>query len=425
MIQLFNLLTGIFLFLTLIIILLTVSYSIKESTILKKLLEKMYNQPHNDFSLFQLFGFVTDSFSTIQLFNSNELEELYTLSNDAILQFLIYLYHPDSILMKKRILKIVELLKPLNDIANRVIKQTNSQYYKSNSTIIDCTSLLSDMEYSKEKDTILSCINELKNSLTVKETQQIILELVQQASIKILHSHKQQEYNDLQSISLQEKIQVLNSRYQRELNSLRVEKQSLEDRLNITKSELQEQQKKSDHIISLTRNLVNVINEDESIQCSEFIKESIFETMIKQSEMIEEQQEMYDRDDIEPLQFHEIVSQLTESCRGEDDEINNEKIITIQHFGYLHEIIRSQKEKINLLETKYNSSSPGTEEEENNIPKEEQEKSQSDNLPSMFSKKQKEIQIENERESLTAYLERLRSEITSLKTAQEKLNLNK
>lgn len=217
--------------------------------------------------------------------------------------------------------------------------------------------------------------------------------------------------------ALKEQIHVLNHRYTREINRLTEENTTLKAQLALTEIQLVSEQQKKDEIYLLAKDMAQLLAELEEQKYNEQVQESVLDTIARQGELINDQQDSYDNEEITPVNVEDLLSDIN-SLSYDSDEENEEKnlklqsMLTVQHFGYLHEVINAQKEQIKQLEKEFGQDNP-------TISNHHKENLKSDEPKTIFDK-QKKVQINEEKSNLTEYILQLQEQIT-----QEKETLNR
>ena len=225
---------------------------------------------------------------------------------------------------------------------------------------------LSEKERGRERDTVIEGADFILCELTEAPPEQY--QAVAEGLEKMCCIHKQTLLRctaaENRSYLFQENLIQMNCRLTRESADRTEEVASLKEENSILEQMLWDEQQKSSSIQKCTKALLESIQGSEETRYHHQLVQSIGDTLRQQSSLIEEQQEHYEEGRVNEedlMGFEALTQEIDRLCAEEEDPFSSEgairskevpksSLISLQHFGYLHEIISTQKEHILRLQ---------------------------------------------------------------------------
>ena len=302
----------------------------------------------------------------MHLLDIADLQEIEKFSSTSVSLYVANFYRHSK--ETKRSVK-TQCLDHIHYQANEIIRQKKTNQDVASQTRNDCLILSSELHKVaasiesnalKEKiDALILCVSSMHGSSSELES---FMKLMNEVSCQVLASQQKKEESLMLVTSMKEQMQVMYSRFQRELQREKNEKILAQERLALVQEQLTSQHQKNEELLFLVRDMGKALEAVEKERYREEIQYSILDTLVQQQDMINGQEHAFaNSEDTKPVCVTELLQEI-ENLSYDSDECDNEcnlqSMLTVQHFGYLHEVINSQQSKIKELTERRCSEGP-------------------------------------------------------------------
>ena len=235
---------------------------------------------------------------------------------------------------------------------------------------------------------------------------------------------------------LRENLLLMNNRLVRMKEDQESENQALKANISALEEVLIAEQSRSAMIESTLQHMLRSLQEEETSEYRKNLVHSIQQTLSAKLPLLEEQQEQYEEDAVEPISLEALKNELDQLTLDDDPfdsssfEVDShpkplhqrqgDPLVALQHFGYLHEIINGQKEKIISLQLQMDERQLSHTLDDSDGECD----SEPPNNENILQQRQEEFsKMKEEKTSMVDYLQTLQSQIQSLQDQRKRMDM--